>query len=119
MSGTGYLTGRHIYLATAIGEGNTTTSALLTLFPVHYDYAVFPSGYRFGRTNYGAERVLTMVAGSGKVGQERPRKFTVFKRGYPPPVGWPGRYIMPILTGYTTGEAPDTSSLVKIKASLH
>ena len=68
MSWAGYLTGRYIYLTISVADSNATASTLQALFPVYYNYSVFFFGYRFCRTDHGAERILTMVTGSGKVG---------------------------------------------------
>jgi hypothetical protein len=106
-------------LAGSVSGGDATSGGLLTLFAVYGNNAVFPSLDGFSGTNHGAQRLFTVIAGAGKISQERLGEFPLFNRGYSSPVGGASRYVMPIFASNTAGEAPDAPSLVKVEASLH
>ena len=101
MSGTGGLAGRHLRLANPVpvSYGDATSSGLLTRFAVNGNNTVFPPFNSLSGTNHSAQRLGTVIAGTGKISQERVRKLRLFNRGYSPPVGGASGYVVPVFTG--------------------
>jgi hypothetical protein len=91
-----------------------------TRIPVHHHNPVLLS-LEDGphRAGLYAGRLLTVMAGDGKVGYKHVREFSLLQTDHPPPVCGSGRDVVPVLACHTAGIASHTSRLVEVKSKLH